>query len=375
MTLQSAQESLRPELIAPELAIIVPTFCERDNVDRLIVEVKRALMGVSWEIVFVDDDSSDQTAEYIRTLAPRFPNVRCIQRIGRRGLSSACIEGILSVSAPVIAVMDADLQHETLKLRDLLAAIRGGADLAVGSRVAQGGSFGSMSQRRQWISTSSSKLAKSLLSIDISDPMSGFFMLRRSLAMRVMRDLSGLGFKILLDILTTMPSNAVVVEIPYEFRGRHAGESKLDSMAALDFALLLADKTIGKIVPTRFLSFCLVGGLGVVLHFLILTTLFKGFGSSFTMGQTAATGVTMIFNFFLNNQLTFRDYRLKGWRLFWGLLSFLAISTIGAIGNVGIASVLFTDYHAAWAVSALAGILISAVWNYAVSKSLTWRAG
>ena len=359
---------------SPELSIVVPTFCERDNVAELLREVSTVLQGVAWEIVFVDDDSTDGTVDAIRDLAQHYHNVRCLHRIGRRGLSSACIEGMLCVSAPIVAVMDADLQHDTGKLREMLTAIRAGADVAVGTRALGDGSFGAMSSVRQRISSSSSRLAKTLLRIDLSDPMSGFFMLRRPLAMTVVRDLSGMGFKILLDIVASLPPGAKVVEIPYEFRSRHAGESKLDSNAAIEFFMLLADKTVGRYVPIRFLAFSIIGGLGVFVHFAILTTLFKGAAVSFAASQTIAAGVTMMFNFLLNNSLTFRDHRLKGWRLLTGLASFVAISSVGAIGNVGIASVLFSDYHINWTGSALVGILVGAVWNYAMSRAFTWRA-
>lgn len=364
-----------PAARGPELAVVVPTFRERGNVAEVVREVSSALEGINWELVFVDDDSPDGTVDEIRRLAQESAHpIRCIHRIGRRGLSSACIEGMLSVSAPVVAVMDADLQHDTRKLRDMLEKIRAGADIAVGSRTVGGGSFGEMSSIRQRISASSSKLAKGLLSIELTDPMSGFFMLRRALAMDVIRDLSGRGFKILLDIVASTPPSTKIVEVPYEFRARHAGESKLDSNAAIEFLMLLADKKIGKYIPVRFLAFAIVGGLGVLVHFAILTGLFKGADLSFEASQGVATGTTMMFNFFLNNSLTFRDHRLKGWRLVAGLASFIAISAIGGLGNVGIATVLFSDYHIAWTASALAGILVGAVWNYAMSRAFTWRA-
>jgi dolichol-phosphate mannosyltransferase len=364
-----------PAMTGPELSIIVPTFCECSNVAAVIQEVSQALEGISWEIVFVDDDSTDGTVEEIRRLALERPRneVRCIHRIGRRGLSSACIEGMLSVSAPVVAVMDADLQHDTCKLRDMLQAIRGGADIAVGTRGIGGGSFGKMSNVRQRISLSSSQLARALLHVDLSDPMSGFFMLRRSLAMDVVRHLSGLGFKILLDIVVSAPKGTNIVEVPYKFRARYAGESKLDLSAAVEFLMLLADKMVGRYIPVRFLAFSFVGGLGVLVHFFILALFFKGFNVSFPTSQTVATLATIIFNFSLNNSLTFRDQRLKGFRFLFGLASFIVISSLGAISNVGIASVLFSNYNVTWTVSALAGVLVGAVWNYAMSRAFTWR--
>jgi len=364
-----------PVMTGPELSIIVPTLCERSNVAAVIQDVSEALEGISWEIVFVDDDSTDGTVDEIRRLAQERPqnDVRCIHRIGRRGLSSACIEGILSVSAPVVAVMDADLQHDTRKLRDMLQAIRRGADIAVGTRAITGGSFGKMSNVRRRISLFSSQLAKWLLRIDLSDPMSGFFMLRRPLVMDVVPSLSGFGFKILFDIMASMPKGVHIVEVPYAFRARQAGESKVDLNVVVEFLMLLADKMVGRYIPIRFLAFTFVGGLGVLVHFLILTLLFKGFGVFFTESQAVGTIATITFNFFLNNSLTFRDYRLRGWRLLLGLASFMTISSLGAIANVGIASVLFYGYKVSWSASALAGVLVGAVWNYAMSRAFTWR--
>jgi dolichol-phosphate mannosyltransferase len=201
--------------------------------------------------------------------------------------------------------------------------------------------------------------------------MSGFFMLRREVVDANVRGLSALGFKILLDILATSKSPLKIVEVPYTFRDRFAGESKLDSMALWDFGMLLADKTIGRFVPVRFVAFTIVGGLGVFVHMLALAVALKGFGLDFLISQATATFTAMIFNFAVNNSLTYRDQRLRGWRWWAGLASFIVACSIGAIANVGVANYLFLS-RTQWAVAALAGVAVGAVWNYAVTKMYTW---
>jgi dolichol-phosphate mannosyltransferase len=356
-----------------ELTIVVPTFKERENVGPLVARLDTALLGLDWEVVFVDDDSPDETAASARDVAQHDRRIRCIQRIGRRGLSSACIEGALSSAAPYIAVMDADLQHDETALPDLFELVRSGAcDVAVGTRYALGGSVGDWDGRRQQMSRFATWLSRKVTGVNLSDPMSGFFVIRREVLYDVVRSLSGLGFKILLDILATPRSKLRVGEVPYEFRPRLAGESKLDSHALWEFLLLLADKRIGKYVPARFLSFSLIGGLGVGVHFVVLSAAFKLLGSNFPLSQAAAAGSAMIFNYSLNNILTYQDRRRTGWRWWTGLASFVAVCALGATANVGVASYLFLN-NTGWIVSAAAGILMGAVWNYAVSSVYTWQ--
>jgi dolichol-phosphate mannosyltransferase len=186
------------------------------------------------------------------------------------------------------------------------------------------------------------------------------------------RELSNIGFKILLDIIASSPRPLTLKEVPYQFRNRHAGESKLDSQAMWDYAMLLLDKLVGHIVPVRFVAFGLVGAVGVLLHFVVLTTLFRLLGHSFSLSQGAATFVAMVCNFTLNNLLTFRDMRLKGWRWVRGLVSYVLVCGLGALANIGIASYLFTR-NRVWVWDAMAGIVIGAVWNYAVTAVYTWN--
>lgn len=353
------------------LSIVVPTFNEAGNVLELLRRIETVLGAWGWEAIFVDDDSPDGTSRVVREIARRDARVRCLQRIGRRGLSTACIEGMLAAAAPAIAVMDADLQHDEAVLPAMLQRIEAGADVVVGTRYAEGGSTGEWDASRKSMSLLATRLSRLVLKQPVSDPMSGFFMLRREALDDAVRGVSGLGFKILLDLLASARRPLRVEEVPYTFRDRHSGESKLDGMVVWEYGMLLADKLVGRYIPTRFLAFSLIGGLGVLVHMAVLTLVLKTTGQGFTRAQTAATLVAMVFNFALNNALTYRDRRLRGWHWLMGLASFMVACGIGAAANIGIATYLFR-HRAEWVLAAVAGILVGAVWNYAVTQIYTW---
>ena len=356
-----------------ELSIVIPTFNESANLRELVERIRAALPSVSWEIVFVDDNSPDGTAQVARQLYDDEPRVRCIRRVGRRGLSSACIEGMLSTSAPFVAVMDADLQHDPKVLAKMLEVLRqDAADLVVGSRYTEGGSVGDWDSGRLKISRFATRLADLVMKVKVTDPMSGFFMMRRRIIEECAGGLSALGFKILLDIIATTPSSTRVKEVPFEFGLRHAGESKLSANVAWEYVLLLGDKLIGRWVPVRFLAFAAIGAIGVFVHFAVLTSLFRGLGVAFSVAQGAAALVAMAFNYTVNNVLTYAGQSLRGWRWWKGLLSFMLVCGVGALGNVGVATYLFGQ-DTSWALSALVGIVVGAVWNYAVSARYTWK--
>ncbi|MEN3976234.1 glycosyltransferase family 2 protein [Emcibacter sp. SYSU 3D8] len=358
----------------PELTIVVPTFNERDNIRPLLGLIAKALKGDSYEVVFVDDDSQDGTLQELQSVARSDPAVRYIHRIGRRGLSSAVVEGMLSSSAPYLAVIDADLQHDETLLPDMLAVLRGGkADVVVGSRYVEGGGMGEWDASRQFISRTATRIAKLIIRAELTDPMSGFFMLTREAFAGAMRNLSGQGYKILLDIFASHSSTLRLRELPYEFRTRQHGESKLDALVTWEYLMLVADKLFGRLIPVRFLMFLIVGGLGVFVHFGVLTLLLKGLNADFQASTIIATISAMTFNFFLNNLLTYRDRRLKGiWRITKGLFSFYVVCSLGAVANVGVATALF-DRDYVWWGAGLAGVLVGSVWNYAATSLFTWR--
>ena len=357
-----------------EISVIVPTFNERDNVLELVSRLERCLAGRAWEVIFVDDDSPDDTAALVRRLAQQDRRVRCLQRIGRRGLSSACVEGMLASGAPVLAVLDGDLQHDEELLPRMLDVLKqGNADVVVGTRYSAGGGIGQWEASRARMSRFATRLSRYVVRADISDPMSGFFALHREAFEAAVRQLSSIGFKILLDLVASSPAPLRICELPYQFRTRRAGESKLDSQAVWEYLMLLVDKLVGAYVPARFVAFAAIGGLGVAVHFVVLAALFGPLHVSFAASQTAAALVAMTSNFALNNALTYRDRRLRGWGWLKGWLSFTLVCSIGLLANVGIAAYLFAS-QTAWVLAALAGIAVGAVWNYAVTSAYTWRS-
>jgi len=360
---------------APTLSVVIPCYNERPNVAPMIAKLDSALAGIAWEAIYVDDDSRDGTAAEVRRIGQTDPRVRCIRRIGRRGLASAVIEGALASSAAFVAVIDGDLQHDETRLPVMLRALQGGEyDLAVASRHVEGGDTAGLANRwRHVLSDGGIRLAQMFLPTPLSDPMSGFFMLPRPLFEELARHLTGQGFKILLDLVLSAPAPLRVIEVPAQFRARVEGESKLDVLVLTQFAGLLVDKVFGGLVPLRFISFALVGALGVLVNLLVLAVLRQATGLEFEAEVAIATVIAMVFNFELNNAVTYRDQRLRGPRLWRGLLLFMLVCGVGAIANIGIAQTLFAQ-HMRWTIAGGIGAVIGVVWNYAVSATLVWRA-
>ncbi|KIZ46991.1 MULTISPECIES: glycosyltransferase family 2 protein [Rhodopseudomonas] len=356
-----------------QLSIIVPTFNERDNVLALFHKLDAALAGVAWEVIFVDDNSPDGTADLVRDLGQRDGRARCLRRIGRRGLSGACIEGILASSAPYVAVMDADLQHDESQLGKMLGLLQSGAaELVVGSRYVAGGSADSFNKRRADVSALATALARRVLRVEIADPMSGFFMIRRDRFEQLAPQLSTQGFKILLDVVATARGNLRIVEVPFTFGTRLHGESKLDSMVVLDFLGLLLAKYTNDIVSLRFLLFAGVGSIGVVVHFLGLFAALRLVGLPFPQAQACGAILAMTSNFVLNNFLTYRDLRLRGLGILRGLLLFYLVCSVGLLANVGVAFSVYNQ-EPIWWLAGAAGALMGVVWNYAMSGLFVWR--
>lgn len=373
MAIARGRSGVRPAAEPIELAVVLPTFCEAENVERVVARLHEVLGDrTAWEAIFVDDNSPDGTADRVREIARSDRHVRVIERIGRRGLSSATIEGMLAASAPYVAVMDADLQHDAALLPQMLEHMRGGElDLVIGSRFVDGGGLGDWERERADKSALATRLSRFVLKADVADPMSGFFMVRTDLFRSLAPRLSGIGFKILLDIFTASREPLRFAELPYEFHRREAGESKLDHVVALEFLLAMYDQTLGRFVPTRFAMFGAIGGAGIVVHMTLLAIAFQWM--DFIPAQALATLGAMTFNFFLNNALTYRDRRLHGARaLAWGWFSFCLVCGVGALANVGVAGFLYEVQDAYWTLSALAGIVVGAVWNYALSSKFTW---
>lgn len=360
-------------LLRPQLSVVVPTLNERGNVSELASRLEQVLSGLEWELIFIDDDSSDGTAETLDDLASRQSRVRVLHRVGRRGLSGAVIEGLLSARATVVAVMDADLQHDETILPAMLARMNEGHDLVIGSRYCDGGSTSGWGRRRQTMSRLGVALSRLILKQPLSDPMSGYFMIRRDSFTRLHRRLAGGGYKILLDILASATGPLRFVEVPYTFRSRHAGESKLDSAVMIEFLRLLIDKRLGRYVSARAVLFGLVGLSGVAVHMTTLALTHRGLNLDFVVAQSIATLLAMTSNYALNNSLTYRDRRLHGTGWWYGLLSFYLVCGLGAVANVGVGQWVFATQQG-WGLAGAAGIVVGVCWNYLASAAFTWRA-
>src|SRR5437868_3807092 len=371
--IQPGPENPKHSTGLPQLSVVVPTFNERDNVTVLYRRLDATLKDIPWEVVFVDDNSPDGTWEVVRALAAKDSRVRCIRRIGRRGLSGACIEGILAASAPYAAVIDADLQHDETQLPKMVGLLqRGEAELVVGSRYIEGGSADSFDKGRAGISALATEVAKRVLKVGIADPMSGFFMIRRDRFEQLAPKLSIQGFKILLDIVATAQGKLRTVEVPFTFGSRQHGESKLDSMVALDFLGLVLAKLTNDVVSLRFLLFAMVGSIGLDVHLIGLYIALKLFDAPFAEAQAVGAVLAMTSNFMLSNFLTYRDQRLKGLSILAGLLLFYLVCSVGLLANVGVAFSVY-DQEAIWWLAGAAGALMGVVWNYAMSGLFVWR--
>jgi dolichol-phosphate mannosyltransferase len=359
--------------LSPTVSVVVPTFNESQNLRRLVALLHQALAGLTWEVVFVDDDSPDGTWLVAKELAQEDPRVRCLRRVGRRGLAGACIEGALSSAAPFVAIMDADLQHDETILPRMLAKLQADeADIVIGSRAVEGGSADAgFSARRAVASRLATRLAGVLIGRQVADPMSGFFALKRDIFETAAPRLISSGFKILLDLLASTDSKVRIVEVPFHFRTRDRGHSKFDARAMLDFAGLLIHRLTGGSVSVRFLSFMIVGSTGVLIHLAALG-LGLSLGLAFAAAQTIATLAAMTSNFTVNNLLTYSDMKLRGSALVAGLLKFYAVCSVGAIANIGIASWIFAADEEWW-LAGIAGVIVGATFNYTMSSIFVWR--
>ncbi|MGR8979419.1 MAG: glycosyltransferase [Gammaproteobacteria bacterium] len=356
-----------------DLSIIVPTLNEVGNIELLCDKITKALENINWEIIFVDDNSTDGTKELLDRLSGQHLNIRAVHRINRKGLSSACIEGMFASKAPIVAVMDADLQHDETLLPIMYSKFSNKSlDIAVASRFASGADLGEFSAKREALSNIGNLLSRLVIRARLTDPLSGFFMLRKDVMFELSDRLYGKGFKILLDIFASSKRPLNFIEVPLQFGIRHSGESKLNATVALEFIGLLFHKLFGRIIPVKFILFCLVGLTGVGVHLFTLWIFHILVNTQFVWAQTLATFVAMTSNFFLNNRFTYREQQLKGKPFLVGLFSFYIVCSLGALINIGIADILYQkNIH--WAISGTAGALIGAIWNYVLSSTFTWK--
>jgi len=357
------------------LTIVVPTYNEKLNVRPLVSLLDKALVDINWEVIFVDDDSPDGTADEVRELARTRLDVRVIHRIGRRGLSGACIEGILSSAAPYVAVMDGDLQHDETVLISMIASFNADPELnlVIGSRNVEGGSSGNgLSGMRSFGSDMATVIARKLLKIQVQDPMSGFFMIKLESFREVVGELQRQGFKILTDLLSASRGGWKIKEIPFVFKERQYGQSKMDSAVTLEYFGLILARLTGGAISIRFVLFLFVGLTGILVQLLMVGFFLKVMFLSFFYSQILAVILAMTSNFFLNNILTYRDQSLSGKYILFGLLSFYFVCSLGAVANVAVANLVY-NFVPLWILASFFGSVISSLWNFMSSKWLTWR--
>ncbi|HSC60555.1 MAG TPA: glycosyltransferase family 2 protein [Rhizomicrobium sp.] len=366
-----AWDSSRTKPQQPTLSVVIPTYDEVKNILPLLRKLESALKSIDWEVIFADDDSPDGTHSLAKKLSLQDRRIRCLRRVGRRGLAGACIDGILASSAPYVAVMDGDLQHdETLLVRMLRRLEDGEGDIVVGTRYVEGGSASAFSLQRGLLSRTANGLTRKLLGVSISDPMSGFFMVRRDMFEKFAPSLSHEGFKILLDLLATSRHELRVIEEPYVFRSRQFGESKFNIRIGLEFIGLIAARLTNGVIEPRFVPYAFVGLLGLAVHFSILSIALNFTG--FEQSQAMATFGAMLSNFAINNVLTYRDMRLRGLAAVKGAIVFCLIGATGFIANIGVATLLYGT-RPVWWLAGAAGALIGSVWNFSMSNRLVWR--
>lgn len=357
---------------APRLTLVIPTYNERANMEPLVASLREVLADIPWEIIVVDDDSPDGTYDAVTRIAQSEPRVRCLRRVGRRGLSSAVIEGMLAANASVIAVIDADFQHDETKLPEMYAQlISEDADVVVGTRYGDGGGVGEWAKSRTQMSLWANRFSRALVDHKTTDPVSGFFMLKRSVLAEALYDLSQQGYKILIDILTSAQRPLKVIEVPYVFRNRREGESKISLIVVAEFGFLLVDKLTRGLIPPRFVLFSMVGSLGLIVHLAVLRIML-GLDAQFVAGQTVATYVAMTSNFLVNNEFTYADRRLRGASMAKGLVIFIAVCSVGAIANISVAELAMRGTQN-WSFSGLAGALMGAVFNFGAASAVVWN--
>jgi dolichol-phosphate mannosyltransferase len=353
-----------------DLSVVIPTYREAANVVAVVQRLDAALAGLNWHVIFVDDNSPDGTAEAVKALAARDPRVSCLQRIGRRGLAGAVMEGALASAAPWVVVMDADGQHDEGLIRPMLErAEEGDVDIVVASRYVDVGSAeGGLSRARRRGSRLATRLAQLATRLTLTDPMSGFFLVRRRALNAVAPKVSPHGFKVLFDILACAHPPMRAAELPLVFRPRLEGESKLDRRVVLEYLALLGSKVSGDLISPRALVYAVVGATGLAVHLLVLNSLRSlGFGEANLLAAAAA----MTSNYLLNNEITYRDRRRRGLGLLWGYLKFAALCALGLVINVSVGEFAYEHLHNR-DVSAVLGAVAAAAWNYGSTAVALW---
>ena len=354
-----------------ELSLIVPTYCESQNIATLIERVHQSLSGYSYELVVVDDNSPDGTSEIANSLSQQYP-VRVITRRNERGLASAVVEGFKQARGEILGVIDADLQHPPEVVPELLENVRSGADVVIASRYVEGGGSEGWSASRKIISKGSKLLAQVLLpsARGIKDPLSGFFLLRREVIDGV--ELSPTGYKILLEVLVKGRASEIA-EVPYIFRVRERGTSNLTGGEGIRYLKHLY-RLEGLHGLIRFIKFCLVGLSGVLVNEGLLWLLTENFELYYLLSAAIAVETAIITNFILNDIWTFRDRRTPGNKSLLGRGLKFNLVSLGGLGiNIAILWTFTEVVGINYLISNLIGIAGATLWNFTINTLWTWR--
>ena len=358
------------------LSIVLPTFNERSNVEAITHRLLPLQNLHQLEILFVDDDSADGTADAILQLAQQHPCIRLIRRVGRYGLSSAIKEGILDATGDVVVVMDSDGQHEPDAVASTVATLlENDLELVVGSRFHPEAKIKGLSAERERNSTWANAVARFSLPRyrQLSDYMSGFFALRPARCLPYVRQVDVNGFKFLYELLALSRGQLQIGEVPLQFQPRISGESKLNLAVVWDLGISILHTLLLRSVPRRALSFGLVGATGIATHLLLFTLGRQLLGLGFEQAQILAVVSAATTNFLINNVLTFRRQQLKGFALLVGLVRFLMVTSLGMVANVGVSSAFYHRVSHQPLLALLAGIAVDFVWKYAASSKFVWN--
>jgi len=378
--------SMAPDLPAPELSLIICTLNEGAAIRSVILEVSDTLAHIPHEIIVVDDNSSDNTGAEVLAVAATRPNVRLHVRTDERGLSSAAIKGWDLARGRYLAVMDGDGQHDPKAILAMAEMIRkGDKDLVCVSRYL-GGTDTGLSWFRDLGSKAATAVTGMVLKVPLTDPLSGCFMMTREYYQSARPRLAGVGFKILVDIAASAKIKPRFGEVKAALRERQGGESKLDLRVVADLGALLVEKATGGLLPARFVLFAGVGATGVIVYLAILWLahhlLHTGlsipiyrfqFRPDDFLSYGVAIWVSMTWNFFVNNTITFRDKRLRGWGVLGGLISFYIACSIGAVLSLAMSIFMKEKLHMHYMLAGAIAVLLSSVWNYWASTKLSWR--
>ena len=358
------------------ISVVLPTFNERQNIETITCKLLPLQHLHQLEILFVDDDSADGTADVILALAQKYSCIRLIRRVDRHGLSSAIKEGILNATGDVVVVMDSDGQHDPDAVASTVATLlQHDLDLVVGSRFHPGARIQGLSAERTRNSTWANAVARFSLPRyrQLSDYMSGFFALRPACCLPFVRQVDVNGFKFLYELLALSRGQLRIGEVPLQFQPRISGESKLNLAVVWDLGISILHTLLLRSVPRRALSFGLVGATGIVTHLLLFSLGRHLLGLGFEQAQIVAVVCAASTNFLINNVLTFRTQQLKGFRLVVGLIRFLMVTSLGMVANVGVSSAFYHRISHQPLLALLAGIAVDFVWKYAASSKFVWN--